>query len=61
MASKRNRTREKLLERIRQLKLAREAFQEVWAHLPGGSTEEMKQYQFNRGFDWAMNKLKEIA
>ena len=58
---KHNRTREKLLERLKQLRLAQEAFGTAWANLPSGSTESEKQYAFNRGFAWAIEKIREIA
>jgi hypothetical protein len=57
----RDRTREALLERLRQLKLAREAFDTAQGKLTYDSTEWKAQNEFNEGFDWAMEKIKEIA
>jgi hypothetical protein len=61
MKRQRDRTREKMLERIRQLRLARDAFRYALEVLPSGSVEETAQRNFNRGFDWVIERIREIA
>lgn len=57
---KRDRTREALLERLRQLKLARDAFWYSYLNLSGGEYK-IKAEGFINGFDWAVKRIREIA
>ena len=60
---KRNRdyTREALLKRLRELKIAREAFQDATWEMTSDNPVFQRRRDFNRGFDWAINKIKGIA
>jgi hypothetical protein len=49
-----------LLERLRQLKLARDAFWYSYLNLSGGEYK-IKAEGFINGFDWAVKRIREIA
>lgn len=61
MKTKRNRTREKVIRKVRQLAIAEEAFCNVASRLIYGSHEHTLHQAFLTGFRWAVFKIKEIA
>ena len=61
MKTKRDRTRERVIRKVRQLAIAEEAFENAMSRLAYNSTEHTLHEAFLMGFRWAFRKIKEIA
>jgi hypothetical protein len=62
MARKRDNTRRRLLETLRRLDLAREAFRTAAVDTEGYTGAAfVKHEHFLRGFDWVMRNLRKLS